>query len=154
VLSRDGKGVQVRLSDKIEGWIDESYVSDKKPAEVKLLEVQAELRQLKNSKTLAAAKDAVTSLPSVREAKLKQALKEAEDKLNSFKTVEAELKVARQQQLELETLKEKLSLIREAVSVDKVAKEDVDLPVWQQMWFAAISVVILFCRYSNRCLCD
>jgi len=85
----------------------------------------------------------VTSLPSVREAKLKQALKEAEDKLNSFKTVEAELKVARQQQIELETLKEKLSVIREAVSVDKVAKEDVDLPIWQQMWFAALSVVIL-----------
>jgi len=143
VLSREGKGVQVRLSDKTEGWIDEAYVSDKKPSEVKLLEVQAELRQLKNSKSLAAAKDAVTSLPSVREAKLKQALKEAEDKLNSFKTVEAELKVARQQQIELETLKEKLSVIREAVSVDKVAKEDVDLPIWQQMWFAALSVVIL-----------
>ena len=143
VLSREGKGVQVRLTDKTEGWIDEAYVSDKKPSKVKLLEVQAELRQLKNSTTSAAAKDAVTSLPSVREAKLKQALKEAEDKLNSFKTVETELKVARQQQIELETLKEKLSVIREAVSVDKVAKEDADLPIWQQMWFAALSVVIL-----------
>src|SRR6056300_809349 len=58
VLSRDGKGVQVRLSDKTEGWIEESYISDKKPAEVKLLEVQAELRQLRNSKRKAAGQDA------------------------------------------------------------------------------------------------
>jgi len=43
-----GKGVlQVRLADDTRGWLETRYVSEEKPAAMKLLEAQAELRTLR-----------------------------------------------------------------------------------------------------------
>jgi len=47
VLKRAKGAVRVRLADDTYGWLEARYVSEEKPAAMKLLEVQAELRTLK-----------------------------------------------------------------------------------------------------------
>jgi SH3 domain protein len=57
VLAR-GKGtVQVRMGDDTRGWLEARYVSEEKPAAMKLLEVQTELRRLKSQLKDQGAKD-------------------------------------------------------------------------------------------------
>ncbi len=46
---QEGKGVlRVRLADDTRGWLETRYVSEEKPAAMKLLEAQAELRTLRS----------------------------------------------------------------------------------------------------------
>lgn len=47
VLKRSKGKIQVRLADDTRGWLEARYVSEEKPAAMKLLEVQAELRTLR-----------------------------------------------------------------------------------------------------------
>lgn len=57
VLTR-GKGtVQIRMADDTRGWLEARYISEEKPAAMKLLEVQTELRRLKAQLKDQGAKD-------------------------------------------------------------------------------------------------
>ena len=55
VLKQKGEFSQVRLSDHSEGWIESRYITDEKPAQVMLLELQARTSDLQQK--LHAAKE-------------------------------------------------------------------------------------------------
>jgi len=85
-LDREGGFTRVRLSDGTEGWVQTEYVTDEKPAKVKLLEFQADLGEVK--KELAAAQSSLAETKAALEkakkangserADLEQQLAEAE----------------------------------------------------------------------------
>ncbi len=82
VLQRKQGFTEVRLSDDTRGWVESIYVSEEKPAKMKLLESQAKVRQLK-AELAGMESGVVTSttrdaaLPGVRETELRQALDKA-----------------------------------------------------------------------------
>jgi SH3 domain protein len=85
-LEIEGGFTLIRLSDGSEGWVQTEYVTDEKPAKVKLLELQADLGEVK--KELAAAQSSLAETKAALErakqddggdsAQLEQQLAEAE----------------------------------------------------------------------------
>lgn len=119
VLKRAKGVVQVRLSDGTRGWLEARYVSDEKPAAMKLLEAQAELRRLKARLKAGGdegkAEDA--PLPSVEQVHAGLALNQARARIAELEAQLTELPQLRAAARECDESKARLEQVREIVGV-------------------------------------
>lgn len=122
VLKRAKGVVQVRLSDGASGWLEARYVSEEKPAAMKLLEAQAELRQLKSRleacDNTGKAPDA--PLPSVEQVHTGLALNQARTRIAELEAALADLPQLQAAADERDELQARLAQVREIVGVAAV----------------------------------
>lgn len=151
VLKR-GKGVvQVRVADDTRGWIESRYVSEEKPAAMKLLEVQAELRRLKEQLKSGDSKKvspAAGALPSVADAKAEQALEQAQKEIKELQTQLADLPRLQAAAAERDELKGRLAELRDLLGVKAVVGDggkgqEEDLWERYRPWLVAVLLALL-----------
>lgn len=122
VLERGKGAVQVRLADDSRGWVEAGYVTEEKPARMMLLEAQAEIRQLKKQLANAGVGDQEapapeSSLPSVREERLKDQLAQAGQRIAELQQAGEALAEAQRRIAALEQEKARLDRARELLGV-------------------------------------
>lgn len=121
VLKQGKRVVKVRLADDTRGWVETRYVSEEKPAAMKLLEVQAELRGLRSR--LAAGEGnseagGEPALPSVEKIHAGLALNEARTRIAELEQQLADLPRLQAAASERDELRARIDQVRELLGVD------------------------------------
>lgn len=151
VLKR-GKGVvEVRLADDTRGWIEARYVSEEKPAAMKLLEAQAELRRLKRDlkgQDVGKSPAPVKNLPSVEQVHAGLALNEAKARITELEAALTQLPKLRAAAKERDELKARLAKLRKLLGVKAettVVAGGSEAPFWERYlpWLVAAGLALL-----------
>ncbi len=131
VIGRDGVFSEVRLADDTRGWIESTYITDEKPAKAILLETQAKLRRMgmevaalreKAGDGAAQADPADAAPPGAREARLRDSLQQAEQRIAELEQALAGAPNQQAAQAQLDDLRartgEALRLLAEAQGIE------------------------------------
>ena len=135
VVARGSGTVQVRMADDTRGWLEARYISEEKPAAMKLLEVQTELRRLKaqlKAQGGEPAKDAgqadgeaetpsaagSESVPAAAQARAEQELENANARIAQLEAELADLPRLQAAALQRNALQARLNKVRELLGVE------------------------------------
>jgi hypothetical protein len=166
VVARGSGTVQVRMADDTRGWLEARYVSEEKPAAMKLLEVQTELRRLKaqlkaqggepangegqldsEAQTPSAAES--ESLPSAAQARAEQELENANARIAQLEAQLADLPRLQAAALQRNALQARLNRVRELLGVENRPATDnaetAQASPWdhQLLWIVAAVTALL-----------
>lgn len=135
VLKRAKDAIRVRLADDTRGWLEARYVSEEKPAAMKLLEVQAELRTLR---TRLEAKGPgsgapAESLPSAERIRAGLALNEARARIAELEQQLGNLPQVRAAIEERDELRQRMEQVREIVGGTGLASKAGETP-GESLW--------------------
>lgn len=150
VLSRREGFAEVEVASGNRGWVEDRYVTDDKPAKAELKETQARLRQqglelaaLRSEKLGDAPANAPTPLtPTTEEARLRQALLEAEARAEDFEARLAEGMESIAEEATRERIRMAIDVLSEVPGVNRGPATPGPLSDWGP-WIIGLAALVL-----------